>query len=61
MSENCSCGSKDTKIGKSFYEDWMLVEYELLCTGCGKSLGYWSYGNWQDVEEEPNNDNNSDK
>ena len=41
------CGSKKLEEVGQYYEDCVLVEYEVKCKLCGKRVGYWAYGSWE--------------
>lgn len=43
----CFCGSTDLEQVGEYYDEHTLVEYEVKCKTCGRSVGYWAYGNWK--------------
>lgn len=47
------CRHENTKQSGLIYEDGYLVEYDEICTECGKQW-VWSYGSLEDIEDENN-------
>lgn len=47
----CKCGCRKFKRGKEYYDEiwggYYVVEYAELCKSCGRTVGYWAYGNWE--------------
>jgi len=47
-----NCGCTDFKQAHKYFEEGYLVEYQLECLECKTIIGCWSYGYWEDREED---------
>ena len=42
----CSCGCNDFDEIVKDRIDYMVTEYQEVCTKCGREVGYWAYGHY---------------
>lgn len=41
------CDSKELDERNTYYENHYIVEYQVYCKKCDKTVGQWSYGRWE--------------
>lgn len=40
------CDGKNFEDRNEYYDESSLVEFQVWCVDCNKSVGIWAYGDW---------------
>lgn len=42
----CLCGCEETKQINQIYDEYGVIEYDLVCAECGAVIAHWAYGQY---------------